>query len=415
MQKIGDIAGSNADGNGEWTQGDPQGSVPATIIMAEFLNTLQRELVAIVEHNSGGLNPNDDAQLIAAIRLIGQPAGGVSLLGQVAKGTGDTLNLPYGQVNIGGNGFSYVLPESQITDWNPINAANHDGSVTGLNLGDNVYLYVVQQSSGIAKWVASQNSTVPNGYTAETSRKVGGFHVGLYRGVANRYNTSYVPAAQIVPNSCWDLQHRPSCDPTGMVEVSPGRLWVDIYLAAEGSGTWPENVPVSAYGATPIKDDVYARTDFHQLLANAGKRAPTVDEFLLYSEGAPAGLDADNVQAWAATGNSGPTTTGAVVKAVSQYNVVDAVGNLWEFLDNHFDLGDYSGSTTPFIWDNAVVNVGQDAATPRGYVQHVAWRALRGGGGWSDGVHAGARSLDTGLGPWVANGRVGIRGVCEAL
>ncbi|MEW6648137.1 MAG: SUMF1/EgtB/PvdO family nonheme iron enzyme [Pseudomonadota bacterium] len=341
------------------------------------------------------------------IVIPAQAGGFASLFGQISKGAGDTLSLPEGMINIGGNGKGYLLQAQ--TDWDPFSAANRDDSFSVLTLGDDIYIYACQQASGIAKWIASKNSTYPTGYSASNSRKVGGFHVGRYRGVANRYSTAYAPVTQILPNSCWDLQHRPTCDPTGMVEVIPGSLWVDIYLNSEGSGTWPENVPVSIYGATAIRDNIYARSDFHQLAGNAGKRLPTAEEFLRYAEGAPAGLDANNDQAWAATGNTGPATTGAVSKAVSQYNVVDAVGNLWDWLDNHHDLGG------TFVWSNAVVNVGKDSANPRGYVSHADWRAFIGGGTFAGGVHAGARCLNSNAPPWYADGDVGLRCVCDAL
>lgn len=340
-------------------------------------------------------------------------AGFASLFGSIGKGTGDTLNLPEGMVNIGGNGRGYLLAEQ--TAWDPLAAGNNDGTFTALALGDDIYIYAVQNPSATAKWIASKNSTVPTGYAAGNSRKVGGFHFGRVRTIAQRYNTTITPAIQIVPNSCWDLSHRPKCDPTGMVEVVPGRLWVDIYLNSEGGGVWPENVPVSAYGATPIKDDIYSRSDFHQLVSNAGKRFPTVEEFLRYAEGAPAGLDASNDQAWSATTNTGPTTSGAVAKAVSQYNVVDAVGNLYDWLDAHCDFGDYGGSTAPYAWSTAAVNAGRDAAIARGSVGHVAWRAFIGGGLFSSGAFCGARCLSSNAFPWDAAGGVGLRGVCEAL
>jgi hypothetical protein len=340
-------------------------------------------------------------------------AGFVSLFGQISKGAGDTVHLPEGMANIGGNGFGYLL--APAVNWDPLAAGNNDGSFAALALGDNIYIYAVRQASGTAKWVASKNSTVPTGYDAASSRKIGGFHVGRYRGVANRYNTAYAPVTQILPNSCWDLAHRPTCDPTGMVEVIPGSLWVDIYPNSEGAGLWPENVPVSVYGATIIRDTIYSRSDFHQLINNAGKRLPTVEEFLRYAEGAPAGLDGSNDQAWSMTTNTGPTTAGGVAKAVSQYNVVDAVGNVWDWLDSHHDIGDYNGSVTPYAWDAAVVNVGKDAAYPRGSVDHAAWGAFIGGGPWLGGVLDGARCLYSSAVPWDADGRVGLRGVCDSL
>jgi len=260
---------------------------------------------------------------------------------------------------------------------------------------------------------------VPTGYTASNSRKIGGFHYGRVRPVASRYDAAYAPAVQIVPNSCWDLQHRPTCDPTGMVEVVPGKLWVDIYLSSEGAGTWPENTPVSAYGATPIKDDVYARVDFHLLTRNAGKRLPSAEEFLTYAEGAPQGNDANNDTAWSATTNTGPTSTGAVAKAVSMFNVVDAAGNLWEWLDDHYDLG-LEGRAA---WSTAIVDVGKDAAFARGqaytYVYGTSdtssWRGFLGGGPFDVGVRCGARCLHSVADPWGAYGTVGLRCVCDAL
>lgn len=350
------------------------------------------------------------------IIIPAQAAGFCSLFGQIEKGSGDTLNLPEGMVNIGGNSKGYLL-ESQ-TNWDPVTHA--DGSFTSLSLGDDIYIYAVQDASGIAQWVASKNSTFPAGYAADTSRKIGGCHYGRVRPVAYRYDTAYTPAVQIVPNSCWDLQHRPTCDPTGMVEVVPGKLWVDVYLNSEGGGTWPENVPVSKYGATPIKDDVYARVDFHLLARNAGKRLPTVEEFLAYAEGAPQGNDNNNDTAWSATTNTGPTTAGAVAKAVSMFNVVDAVGNLWDWLDAHYDAA-LDGNIRE--WNADEVNVGPDAGYARGQIYTYvygtsstpAWRSSYGGGLFDDGARCGSRCLNSGAYPWVSGGGVGLRGVCDAL
>jgi len=337
-----------------------------------------------------------------------QAAGFFSLLGSISKEPGgEVLSLPEGMVNIGGNGKGYLL--RQALGWDPLAEGNNDGSFSSLTLGDDIYIYAVQDPSGVAAWLASKNSTYPVGQSAETSRKVGGFHVGRVRGIAYRYNTTYVPPVGIVPNSCWDLHHRPSCDPPGMVEVVPGRLWADIYLNSEGPGTWPENIPVSRYGATLIRDNIYSRSDFHQLISNAGKRLPTVEEFLRYAEGAPQGSNSSNDTAWGHTSNTGPALAGAVAKAVSQYNVVDAAGNLWDWLDDHYDIGG------TWVWSAAVVNVGKDAAIPRGSVHHAGWRAFLGGGTWYYGVYCGARCLGPSADPWVAGGSVGLRGVCDSL
>lgn len=355
------------------------------------------------------------AEKTYAIPAMG--AGHFEMMGSIVAAGAMRLDVPEGILNIGGNGKGYVLPP--LVDWDPTAVANQDGSLDGLALGDDVYLYAVQGDDGRAGLVASTNITVPGGYTAATSRKIGGFHYGRVRTVAERYNTAIVPTVQIVPNSVWDLGHRPTCDPTGMVEVIPGALWADIYLASEGSGTWPENIPVSRYGVQPIRDDVYARVDFHLLARNAGKRLPTVEEFLTYAEGAPQGNDGNNDTAWSATTNTGPTTTGGVAKAVSMFNVVDAAGNLWDWLDDHYDVGFESRAA----WSTEIVNVGKDAGYARGqmytYVYGTgdtsSWRGWLGGGLFIDGVCCGARCLHSNALPWSASGGVGLRCVCDAL
>jgi hypothetical protein len=335
-------------------------------------------------------------------------AGYFSINGQISAAGATTLNIPECLVNIGGNGQGYLL-EAQ-SDWSIVDPANHDGSLTTLALGDDICLFAVDADDGTseAELIASKNIAFPDGYDASNSRKIGGFHYGRVRPVANRYDLAYTPTVQIVPNSVWDLNHRPTCDPSGMVEIVPGGFWADIYLNSEGAGTWPENVPVSKYGVMPIKDDVYARTDFHLLLRNAGKRLPTVEEFLTYAEGAPAGANDTNEYAWSATSNTAPASAGTVAKSVSMFNVVDAVGNLWDWLDNHMDFGGDA------VIEASVVNIGKDAAVPRGRTHHAAWRCFAGGGRFNEGTACGSRCLGSNGYPWALSGRIGLRGVCNA-
>jgi formylglycine-generating enzyme required for sulfatase activity len=66
--------------------------------------------------------------------------------------------------------------------------------------------------------------------------------------------------------------------------------------------------------------------------------------------GSPAGLDNANTNAWSATSNTGRGVTGSVVNAVSSVGVVDAVGRVWEWLDElitraeHATNADYHAS-----------------------------------------------------------------------
>src|SRR5690606_39970691 len=76
--------------------------------------------------------------------------------------------------------------------------------------------------------------------------------------------------------------------------------------------------------------------------SDLGKRLPTLAEFFVYADGAPQGNNNNNNTAWSATGNSGPRTTGGVLKAVSCTGVRDAVGNLWDLCADHYDVGSTS-------------------------------------------------------------------------
>ena len=335
-------------------------------------------------------------------------AGYWQVMGAFERAAGsDVLTVPQGLLNIGGNGRGYILEAA--AGWNPFDAANKDGSFAAPALGDDIYIYAVQQANGRAKLVASKNATVPTGYDQTNSRKIAGLHYGRVRPIDQRYSTAYTPVLQIVPNSLWDLSNRPRCSPEGMVKVSP-RLWADIYLNSVISGAWPSVVFGSRYGVAPVRSTGgYNELDLHRGLHAAGKREPSFEEWLMIAYGAPQGGQSDNNTAWSATTNTGPSNTGAVVKSVSCANAVDCVGNLWERLSHHFDHG---GTVT---WDATVVNTGQESATPRGSVNHAMWRHAVAGGGFSDGSYCGARTLSTGAAPWIAYGHVGVRGVCESI
>jgi hypothetical protein len=57
---------------GEFTDGDPAGDppVPRTVLSSLFCNMIQRELIALVEGSGQTLDPDNDAQVLAAINLL---------------------------------------------------------------------------------------------------------------------------------------------------------------------------------------------------------------------------------------------------------------------------------------------------------------------------------------------------------
>ncbi|WP_145494641.1 hypothetical protein [Yersinia massiliensis] len=58
MQKIGDIPNTRADSNGEFTDGNVAGGVPPTILLAEWFNTIQRELISVL--TAADIEPDSD-------------------------------------------------------------------------------------------------------------------------------------------------------------------------------------------------------------------------------------------------------------------------------------------------------------------------------------------------------------------
>jgi microcystin-dependent protein len=69
MQKIGHST-PTANDAGEFSEGNPAAGVEPTWLTAEWHNTVQRELIAVVQSAGLALDSNDDAQLLLAIRHI---------------------------------------------------------------------------------------------------------------------------------------------------------------------------------------------------------------------------------------------------------------------------------------------------------------------------------------------------------
>lgn len=140
-------------------------------------------------------------------------------------------------VNINNSGYALLeqieIDLSVAANWDSIIT---DYRVAATRAGKDFYIYACQQDGSVPKILLSPNSTVPSGYTADNSRKIGGFHclcagVGTISGHAL---TGFV-LGDIIPDSVWDLKHRPVADPAGMVWSEEAGIWVDIYLAS-GTG-----------------------------------------------------------------------------------------------------------------------------------------------------------------------------------
>ncbi len=223
----------------------------------------------------------------------------------------------------------------------------------------------------------------------------------------------------IVPRSVWTLGHRPKCSPEGMVYLGGG-TWVDIYLNSDDGAQGLK----SEYNCAPMTGTEGMNWyTFTERLMKSGKRMPDYSEFCAYAFGSPQGLDGANTNAWTATTNTGRGTTGSVVNAVSAVGCVDAVGRVWEWLNDLITRAEHATNaeyhpTAAWGWDKK--SPLRDNATKYdvgNIYQYYAYSlaALIAGGNWDDGVHAGARAVYCNGYPWYVYTILGVRGACDSM
>jgi len=194
---------------------------------------------------------------------------------------------------------------------------------TGALAAGKDYCIYACSSGGQLIFTTSLNSTFPDGFTANTSRKIGGFHtlcadVGV---IADHTLTGYTNK-DILPASIWDLKHRARCgNNAGMVYDAKAHLWVDIYLA---SGTGASTASVN--GGTITDTRVWG--DFVDDGGAVGKRLLSDMEFQLAATG---GNEKTNI-----AGSADPVTTGghadtAARRMISNIGCEDMAGvmNQW--------------------------------------------------------------------------------------
>jgi formylglycine-generating enzyme required for sulfatase activity len=317
-----------------------------------------------------------------------------------------------------------------------------------LSHGKDYYVYITLTGTTIAI-VVSLNSTYPDGFNANNSRKIGGFHVGHIRKVSddglwvpidsagNKFGSSGTKwqdnvATGIVPNSVWDLKNRPRVISPGMVKINEN-LWEGIYIpsvdeaitfmAGTNGLSVAEGKLKIAYGELPATGtEGLNQFNFNELAARQGLRLLSYDEWMQGAFGSPQGEDGSNNYGWTKTTNTARCRTGCQVDpstgdfdnvngvkpyAISAKNVVDCAGNVSEWTKT-FSL-DFS--STNWNWQNVLgANQGQ-AYLPNS----DGLRALRCGDFWANGVHCGPRTVGGDNFPWDVSSVIGARLACDSL
>jgi hypothetical protein len=324
----------------------------------------------------------------------------------------DTLQIEEGCIfSIGG---AAVIKTSPTV----LSAAQNLDTGTAFEVGKDYFIYACDPGGdGNEVYMISKNATYPAGFSGTTSRKIGGFHYGKKRranAALEPVNTSDAVKGSgwesaidnaILPRSVWTLTHRPKCDPAGMVYLTSG-VWVDIYLASDdGAGGLQ-----SKLGQLPLTGTEGLNWfDFSKRAMVSGKRLLTVSEWIEAAYGSPQGADANNDNAWAKTTNTARTTTGAVDRAVSVLGCRDCVGNVNEWLDEHFNVD--GATATANAWVDVV-----GAGNGKVYMgMATAWHTMIAGGYWNSGVPAGCRCFYLNNYPWTVNAGIGARCGCDSL
>ena len=268
--------------------------------------------------------------------------------------------------------------------------------------------YCIYLVAGIGKSVdvkASLNTTFPQGYTADNSRKIGGCHtlcvsvtssnapVLVDNNIWSAHPAIGFSAGDIIPNSVWCLAHRPISDPSGMVYVDKINMWVDIYLqSGTGTGT------ASVYGATVTSTRTQIQHQWDMQLVN--KKLATDNDFMMFAEGS------NQKTAIAGAKEPNPKIAGghldtAGKRMISGYFIEECCGYLWQWLDEIAPVG---GSGFASYRDEGTR--GQSYGMPY---------CLGAGGDWGYSSSCGSRSRSANGTRSVAGADVGARGVSRPL
>ena len=284
-----------------------------------------------------------------------------------------TVTIPKDlKININGNCYISIINKSlQLSTVDtPANLAGKD-----------VYIYACEPTSGTEPiFVLSLNSTVPTGYTANNSRKIGGFHclckdVGVIKG----HTLSGYVTGDILPATRWDLLHRPKGEPEGFAYEELTDCWIAIYLPS-----WDGTKLVSVYNGV-IADGTSTKKwhgeAFYEQFVKQGMRLVWRHEFQMAAKGSNEGTGIKNA--------ADPNTTGGHVdsnnrRMISNIGLEDCCGCSWQWA---MDLGFAGGSE----WNNSVYNSNVDSQR-YGQSYGTLYRLLL-GASWDSGSACGSRSV----------------------
>ena len=341
-----------------------------------------------------------------------------------------------------GETWQQIVNKEEFT----INPAGLLDTGNELEFGVDYWVYICMDG-GSPEIVVSKNESFPAGSTALTSRKIGHFYYGTIRKVSddglwipidsagNKFGSSGTKwqdnvTVGIVPNSVWDLKHKPKISHPGLVEVNG--IWMGAFQAsAEEAFSFMGGISelhvksgklATKYGAIPVTgSEGMNQFTFNEIAHKQGLRLPRYEEWLAGAFGSPQGEDDSNNYGWTKARNADRTYTGCQVNtstgkrdtasgvkpyAISAYNLHDCAGNVAEW------TSDYSIRQDSTSWSRQnVLGAGMGWAF---LPFEVGLSALVCGGAWFNGVCCGPRAVNANFFPWRVSAFVGARLACDA-
>lgn len=265
--------------------------------------------------------------------------------------------------------------------------------------GKDFYIYAVQPTSGfVPEFVLSANSTVPDGYTADTSRKIGGFHcLCADVGTITDHPLSDYVAGDILPASIWDLWHRAKSSNEGMVYDEDTDRWVDIYLASYDTQLRSMYGGTCADGASTVK---FHGEKFNEEFRKIKKYCIYRDEFVSAAWGSNLRT---NIAGSADAGTTGGHSDSAGRRMISNIGLEDACGFMWQWCESTGAGG--SG------WGISTYNAAVDPES-YGSTYGTLYRLIV-GGDWADSSYCGPRCVSLNHASAVVSAGRGGRGASE--
>uniref|UniRef100_UPI003F589DB1 phage major tropism determinant n=1 Tax=Vibrio cholerae TaxID=666 RepID=UPI003F589DB1 len=278
------------------------------------------------------------------------------------------------------------------------------GSILSFSSSDSVSLPSLISGTDYAIYatadglIASDNFTVPSGYTESNSRRIGGFH----------YQDAFINS-----QSVWDLKYKPSCsDPRGMARTIGG-FWADIYLlnatpdvlgtsaynATIADGASPPKIPAKWGGNGTSKYANFTQYIATEVLAAFGKRLPNAHEFSVLAQGSVTGHVA----------SVDPVTTKFDASARSLIGCEQVSGHMWQWGSEQWDRGNGSSG---YAWYAAETN-GKGSVYSALGSEGVGASVF--GSHWGGSGRAGSRCSYWDVEPWHSSGSLAARGVCDHL